>query len=249
VRPAALALALVAALSACAPTLTPPSPSAPATSPQPAGWKAILIAGDDAEPAFDNAVDAMADKLAGFGVARGNITKVKADGRGAEAGTRENIEAAFARLAPGAADGCFVFLTSHGLPNRGLLMKRARSHLNPNVLATLIDISCRDKPTVVIASGCFSGAFAEGRAMPTANRVILTAARKDRPSFGCNANLRYTFFDRCILDNLERGLAWDEVMDRARDCVAVEEGRLRVRPSEPQLHVGAAARELKVFSR
>ena len=241
-------ISLAAALSACAPTLTPPAPSATASL-QPAGWKAILIAGDDAEPAFDNAVDAMADKLAAFGVPRSNITKVKADGQGAEAGTRENIEAAFARLAPAAGDGCFVFLTSHGLPNRGLLMKRARSHLNPNGLSTLIDMTCRDKPTVVIASGCFSGAFAEGREMPTANRVILTAARRDRPSFGCNSKLRYTFFDRCVLDNLEHGVAWNEVMDKTRDCVAVEEGKLRVQPSEPQLYVGSVARELKVFAR
>jgi hypothetical protein len=233
------------ALAACAPTLTPPL----VVGDQPAGWKAILIAGDDAEPAFDNAVDAMADKLAAFGVARGDIAKLKADGSGAETATRENIEGAFAKLRPGASEGCFVFLTSHGLPNRGLLMKRARSHMSPGQLAGLIDKSCRDRPTVVIASGCFSGAFAEGAAMATANRVILTAARRDRPSFGCNAGLRYTYFDRCVLDNLERGLAWDEVMDRARDCVAVEEGRLRVRPSEPQLHVGAAAKELKVFSR
>jgi Peptidase C13 family len=191
----------------------------------------------------------MADKLAGFGVARADIAKIKADGSGAEAGTRENIERAFARLRPAAGEACFVFVTSHGLPNRGLLMKRARAHLNPVTLSELIDKACRDRPTVVIASGCFSGAFDEGPAMPAANRVILTAARRDRPSFGCNSGLRYTYFDRCVLDNLERGLAWDEVMDRERDCVAVEEGRLRVRPSEPQLRVGAAAKELKVFSR
>jgi hypothetical protein len=237
---------LALALGACAPTLTPPAPTQ-VPNLQPAGWKAILIAGDDAEPAFDNAVDAMADKLAAFGVARSDIATLKADGSDGEAATRENIESAFAKFRPGAGEACFVFLTSHGQPNRGLLMKRARTHLNPGGLATLIDLSCRDRPTVVIASGCFSGSFAEGR-MPTENRVILTAARRDRPSFGCNAGLRYTHFDRCVLDNLERGLAWDKVMDRTRDCVAVEEGKLGVRPSDPQLHIGAAARNLRAFA-
>jgi hypothetical protein len=244
-----LILAAALALGACVPTLAPPPSTPTIATLQPSGWKAILIAGDDAEPAFDNAVDTMADKIVTFGIPRDAIVKLKADGRGAEAGTRENIESAFRRLQPAAGEACFVFLTSHGLPNRGLLMKRARSHVNPGQLSGLIDMSCRDHPTVIIASGCFSGAFAEGAAMPTANRVILTAARRDRPSFGCNANLRYTLFDGCILENLERGLAWDEVMGRTRNCVAVEESKLRMPASEPQLHVGATARELKVFAR
>ena len=40
---------------------------------QPKGWKVLLIAGDDQEPAFDNAVAAMAAKLASFGVPQANM--------------------------------------------------------------------------------------------------------------------------------------------------------------------------------
>jgi hypothetical protein len=216
---------------------------------QPAGWKAVLIAGDDAEPAFDNAVEAMAEKLVTFGVNRANVTVLKTDSTGAQAATRENIENAFEKLKTGPRDGCFVFATSHGMPERGLVLKRARTYLSPAMLAGLIELGCADRPSVAIVSGCFSGGFAESPAMRAKTRVILTASRRDRPSFGCNANLRYTFFDRCVLDNLIRGVAWPVVMNKARECVAAEERRLGDARSEPQMYVGAATEDLRVFSR
>ena len=243
-----LVVALALALAACGGVAPSPELLGPSYV-QPAGWKAVLIAGDDAEPAFDNAVDAMAGKLAEYGVSRASIVTLKADGAGKSAATTDNIQDAFAGLHPGARDGCFVFVTSHGRPGQGLLLARARNFLSPGELSGLINISCRNRPTVVIASGCFSGSFAEGLSMPDRKRVILTAARRDRPSFGCNAGLEYTFFDRCVLDNLIKGVAWAVVLNKARGCVADEERRLKVAPSEPQLYVGAEAQDLKVFSR
>ena len=128
-------------------------------------------------------------------------------------------------------------------------MKREHVMLKPLTLSQLLNASCRDQPTVVIASGCFSGSFAEVDAMQGRNRVILTAARRDRPSFGCNAGLEYTVFDRCVLENLIKGVAWAVVMNKARGCVEAEERKMNVRPSEPQLFVGADVQDLKVFSR
>jgi hypothetical protein len=216
---------------------------------QPAGWKAVLIAGDDAEPAFDNAVDAMAAKLKAFGVPADDIVALKSDGQAFGAATRNNVESAFELLRPGPRDGCFVFVTSHGVPNRGLVMTRARATLNPALMSELLNTSCRDHPTVVIASGCYSGTFAGGDALPAKNRVILTAARADRPSFGCNAGRQYTVFDRCVLDSLIKGVAWAVVMNKARRCVTEEEHKLGAPPSEPQLSVGADVEDLRVFSR
>ena len=243
-----LVVALALSLAACGGIA--PSPELLGSSyQQPPGWKAVLIAGDDAEPAFDNAVDAMAAKLVSYGMDRAAIVTLKADGAGKSAATMDNMQDAFAGLRPGARDGCFVFVTSHGRPGQGLLLARARSFLSPGELSGLINISCRNHPTVVITSGCFSGSFAEGVSMPDRKRVILTAARRDRPSFGCNAGLEYTLFDRCVLDNLIKGVAWAVVMNKARGCVADEERRLKVASSEPQLYVGAEAQDLKVFSR
>jgi hypothetical protein len=87
--------------------------------PQPAAWKAVLIAGDAAEPAFDHAVEAMAAKLQGFGLRPQDIVTLKASGSGQLKADRTNIEDAISSLAP-APDGCFVFITSHGVPRHGL---------------------------------------------------------------------------------------------------------------------------------
>ena len=243
---ALLAVALCLSLATCV------SPQPPAVSagplPQPRSWKALLIAGDDAEPAFDNAVDVMACKLETFGVPRANIMVLKASGLGTQAATAANIIHAFTRLDPSAAEGCFIFITSHGAQNKGLVITSAKTFIGPDDLDSLLNRSCGTSPTVVIASGCFSGIFAEGQAMPTANRIILTAARDDRPSFGCNAKRKLTFFDQCVLSNLDPGLRWQMARDRISACVATNERMLGVEASSsPQISVGAAVANLRVF--
>lgn len=240
-----LALALAVSLVACE-TPVDIATAKPAAA-QPAGWKAVLIAGDDQEPAFDNAVDAMAGKLSDFGVSRPDMSILKATAAGQQAATKANIRRAFAALRPAPTDGCFVFITSHGGEGRGLVLARERGFLTPRELGALLGGTCGDRPTVVIASGCFSGSFAEGKAMPAANRAILTAARDDRPSFGCNAGLRYTVFDQCVLDSMDRGIGWRDLMGRTRRCVSERERAMGVAASDPQLSMGAAAGGLKVF--
>ena len=252
-RWAATLFMLMAACAAPPPTTsqrTPPPTMAPHDSfPQPTAWRAVLVAGDDQEPAFDNAVDAMARKLTDLGVPRSSVMILKANGENEQEGTASNIAGAFDKLAPAAAtDGCFVFITSHGAPARGLVMKRARAFLTPANLDQLLAGRCRGRPTVVIASGCYSGSFAEG-AMPASNRVILTAARDDRPSFGCNASRHYTVFDQCILDSIVAGSRWWTVMENARTCVDENERALQVdAPSEPRASFGAQVTDLLVLS-
>jgi hypothetical protein len=222
-------------LAACAVAEAPPA----AVLPQPAAWKAVLIAGDNSEPAFDNAVDAMAEKLVGFGVRPQDIAVLKASATDGQAADRGHIFDAFDGLAPAGNEGCFVFISSHGDPQRGLVMRAAKDFLGPDELDRLLDRRCGQRPTVVIASGCFSGIFTRGDSMPAANRTILTAARRDRTSFGCNASRQYTVFDECVLDNLDQGRPWQAVMETTRDCVVRHEDEANVRPpSVPQMFVG-----------
>ena len=54
--------------------------------------------------------------------------------------------------------------------------------LRPGVLANMLDRTCGKRPTVVIISACFSGVFLP--ALASSNRMVLTAARPDRTSFG-----------------------------------------------------------------
>jgi hypothetical protein len=245
-RTALFAIMICLPLGACAVPVQQTESQAPL--PQPEGWKALLIAGDDAEPAFDNGVDAMAGKLESFGVPAANISILKASAAGAEAATQDNIIRDFSDLDPAAGEGCFVFITSHGAPNKGLVVRSANAFLNPVDLDSFLNRSCGRNPTVVIASGCFSGIFAEGQSMPTPNRLILTAARDDRPSFGCNAKRQLTIFDKCVLGNLDPGLRWQAAMDRIRACVAANVQALGIEAaSSPRISVGEAVADLKVF--
>jgi len=230
-------------VTACASGTEPVEPL-----PQPTGWTAVLIAGDNQEPAFDNAVDAMAEKLEGYGIEAKSIVTLKASRSGAGAATRTNIDRAFTNLVPAVGQGCFVFVTSHGQQERGLVLVASRGYLMPSDLDGLLNRHCGDRPTVVIASGCFSGIYASSRTMQAANRIILTAARRDRTSFGCNASRRFTVFDQCILSGIDRGLSWSTVMERTHACVTQHEEEADYHPpSEPQIFVGQAVERQTAF--
>jgi hypothetical protein len=100
-------------------------------------------------------------------------------------------------------------------------------------------------PTIVIVSACYSGGFAVGK-MAKPNRIILTAARAERPSFGCQVQRTYNFFDECLLDALPQAATWRAVFDGAGRCVRRMELALNVQPSEPQGYFGAAVASLQV---
>ena len=241
-----LLLALVLGVSLASADAAGAKTAAP--MPPPTGWKAVLIAGDDHEKAFDNAVDAMAGKLASFGVPSSNVSVLKATLYDAHGATEANVRRALSEMSPGPMEGCFVFITSHGAEGRGLALVRDAAFRSPAELGGLLKRGCGKRPTVVVASGCYSGGFAAGSAMPAANRVILTAARRDRPSFGCDAGRRYTVFDQCVLQSMQIGMRWAGLMGRTRRCVSAYERRAGETPSDPQLSVGRAVDRLKVFT-
>ncbi len=78
--------------------------------------------------------------------------------------------------------------------------------------------------------------------MAGADRVVLTAAAADRPSFGCGAGSQYTFYDECLLRALH-GLSsgWPGVITDTGRCVTALEARDKEPASMPQSAVGAAA--------
>src|SRR5690606_15300454 len=94
----------------------------------------------------------------------------------------------------GAGGGCFIYYTSHGGPP-GVVMDYAGEELivPPQVMADLVNDACPGRPTIVVISACYSGVFVP--AMAENQRMILTAARPDRSSFGCGAQDKYPYFD------------------------------------------------------
>lgn len=219
--------------------------AAAAPVPDVASWHAVLVSGDPGTPAFDNGRMAFAAFLTAHGVPAAHIREISAADPRVPTATTENIAAALDALRPGPDDGCLFFLTSHGVPNA-----RARrgtrpaavvgpDRLFPADLEAMLDQRCAVSPTVVIVSACYSGVFAEHPALQTPNRVILTAAMPDRPSFGCSQDDKFTFWDRCMLETLPRAATWADVHLQTRTCVARTEAAFGFRPSEPQAWFGA----------
>jgi hypothetical protein len=210
-------------------------------------WQAVLVAGDNAQPVFDNAIHAVDTWLKGQGVPETDIHRLAAsagprDPR-VEPATLHRVLDRIASLQSRPGDGCLVFITSHGGRGLGIYLSHDDEMLLPAALAAALAKGCAGVPTIVVVSGCYSGAFA-ARPMAAPNRVILTAARADRSSFGCAADRTYTDYDACLLGALPHAATWPAVFAETKGCVHRREKQLGETPSLPQASFGAAVRNL-----
>ena len=215
----------------------------PAAEPMPAlRWQALVVSGDGSLPVWDNAVQRLVRGLQSSQALAGTPRRLSSAGKaagGAPMATRDAILQAVTQMRPARGEGCLIFMTSHGIPREGLALTQSPEQpLSPQALdAALSRSGCAQAPTIVMVSACYSGDFARVLARP--NRAVLTAARSDRPSFGCGAGFEYTVFDECMLETLEaRPGLWAEAVTRIRRCVTGRERELNVQPSEPQASLG-----------
>jgi len=223
--------------------------AADGTTAPPAGYKMVLVAGDGSLPVFDNAV-ARFRVLMGAGNAHPDIQLLSASraavGRhGARSATLEHVLAAVASMRPAPGQGCLVFATSHGGEHEGLWLAANQVFLTPQALDAALVRGCGDAPTVVVVSSCFSGSFTQAP-MTRANRVVLTAARADRTSFGCRAGRSYTVYDACLLNAFGGESTWKSLYSSTRACVSAEEQRDQAIPSEPQAWFGAEVADMRL---
>ncbi|MCZ8087117.1 MAG: C13 family peptidase [Brevundimonas sp.] len=214
--------------------------SPPRTSPL-ADWRAVVIAGDwratDGRPirAFDNAIRDVAAGLEARGVGRIDVFTLRPDATPKVTPDAALLRAATALGTPSERGGCLFYLTSHG-STEGVVFGDAA--LTPGQLAILLRRACGERPTVAVVSACYSGVFLGALAAP--NRMVLTAARPDRNSFGCGEDQVYPFFDGCLIESLPMAQDLLDLARLTRTCVVrreAEEGAMP--PSEPQLRVGA----------
>lgn len=230
-----------------APTQIAPTTPTAAVAGQPARWGALFVAGDNSITAFDNATRRFYNIVQGK--PRMKLARLTSDpsiapspGDVASLGT---LDESLGFINSTNAANCLVFMTSHGSPAGFLLSAHdgTGGSLPPRTLDWLLDRHCGVKPTVVIVSACFSGVFLE-EGMEQPNRIILTAARRDRPSFGCSADEIYTYYDKCLLDSWLWAYTWQELYDKTKACVAEKEAALGATPSEPQAFFGDAVSAL-----
>ena len=208
------------------------------------GWAAVVVAGDDQAAhentpteAFDNARRDVTKAFIARGFTPSNIVQFslhpeRYPADHADRASLERVWDRLSRLAPAAPDGCLVYITSHGSPDGVVMGDRL---VPPTILAGLVYRACGARPTAVIVSACFSGVFVPALAAVSPRMFVMTAARRDRSSFGCGESNRYPFFDGCLIEDLPAARDFPDLADRVRRCVAGREDALGLRPrSHPQ---------------
>lgn len=203
-------------------------------------WKGLFVAGDDSIENFDNG----REDLTALFSQRGSLTTLQLSSsdkyiqpeKGVYEANAQNINEAFVQLKTTGNEGCLIHMTSHGAKGQGFYLSRA-GILPPSSLEKLVDYACGSQPTVILISACYSGQFiTEGLKGP--NRVILTAARADRPSFGCSADTEYTYWDACMIHELPNSKTWKELYQNVNACITNKESAIGATPSEPQAFFG-----------
>lgn len=214
-------------------------------------WAAVVVAGDyhahsgGPTEAFDNARRDVSRTLAQLGFEKAAIQQfsVRPERYPADAPARsdaKSIRDGLRQKAQAAKAGCLFYISTHGSPEGVILGEKM---LRPHLLAALLDDACPDRPSVVVISACFSGVFIPP--LQKGDRLILTAARPDRASFGCGESDKYPYFDDCFLSSAPGAKDFAALGAAVQACVARKERETGAEPaSEPQVWIGPALRPM-----
>jgi hypothetical protein len=152
------------------------------------------------------------------------------------------VHSAAAQAAPG--DVVFVHISTHGAP-RELARKvdnQQATGMNARALARAL-APLAGHPTIIVISACYAGSLIGDLREPS--RIIITAARADRSSFGCGAGNRHTLFGQAELAAFgQTNHSLHQVFTAIRAEVARMEREQHFMPSQPQVWVGDDAAEL-----
>jgi len=150
------------------------------------------------------------------------------------------IEALVHTAAKGANDNdlVFIYISTHG--NRGALQSKVGTFTEQMVsageLAQLLQPLAGHR-TVIFLSACFSGSLLNE--LKSEDRIIVTAARADRASFGCRPAAQHTYFGEAVLRGFaQRNRSLEQIVADIRTDVAAKERARGHTPSEPQVFVG-----------
>ena len=214
-----------------------------------AAWHAIMVSGDDSIRNFDNSRDALGELFVAKGLAAENQHHLNSQFSleakpPADQATLQALALSFTQLnIRPEQDACLFYVSSHGKQGDGVYMKRVHDgQLTPAQLNTALNWTCGTAPTVVMVSACYSGQFIQP--LHADNRIIMTAASAQRPSFGCSEAQEYTFWDGCVIDHFERSSTWENLYTNVKQCIAQKEQQLGYQASQPQAYFGKNMRGL-----
>ena len=212
-------------------------------------WQAVLAAGDDAEPVFDDATRALARRLVASGVPPANIHRLSASSaelrRGVEPATAENLLRQIADLPARPGDHCFVFMTSHGEHDAGLWLARSQRALASG--------RARPSPVARLRNGADGGhrlgllywRFCrryDGQTEP----YHPDRGAPGSASFGCQVERTYTDFRSMPDRRPPHSANWQAVFSRTSRCVSRQEHARGELPLEPQAYLGSVVADMRV---
>ena len=137
-------------------------------------------------------------------------------------------------------DVLFLALSSHGKKDPHLVVENGALQLDQLTVKSLANMLRESgiRWKVLVISACYAGAFIEPLRDPYT--VIITAARPDRTSFGCNDRRALTYFGEAFYrDALPAAASLHEAFDIAAADIAQRERAQGLKPSEPQAWFGA----------
>ncbi|WP_439816049.1 C13 family peptidase [Zavarzinia sp. CC-PAN008] len=136
-------------------------------------------------------------------------------------------------------DVLVLFMTSHGDPRHNLALDFPPlkiEDLNPAALKAILD-EAGIQWRVIIVSACYSGGYVP--VLADERTLIVTAAARDRTSFGCSDDAVLTFFGRAYLDHAMRaGHGFVSAHEAAQMEIRNWENAEGYIPSNPQISVG-----------
>lgn len=137
-------------------------------------------------------------------------------------------------------DIVLLYLTMHGTEDHELavlLPPVLEQWIAPRDLRDALD-EAGIRNRVVAISACYSGGFIPALRGP--RTMVITAARADRPSFGCGAESQATWFGRAwLVHGLNRSTGFIGAYDVATAEIARRERDDGELPSLPQLEAGS----------
>lgn len=206
---------------------------------------ALIFAGDGSEDVFRNEAE-YAERMLGqrFAIAGHTLllenSPATVDRR--PLATWSNLESALdglAKVMDPQQDVLLLYFTSHGSEDHTLMVDLDPLPLDQIGAEDLGDILKQGpfKWKVVVVNACYSGGFIPP--LRGDGTLVITAARSDRSSFGCDSDSEITYFGRALLaDALNRTADFVQAFGYARDDVAHWERRDQLTPSEPQIDIG-----------
>ncbi|MBV6815167.1 C13 family peptidase [Xanthomonas campestris pv. passiflorae] len=136
-------------------------------------------------------------------------------------------------------DALLLFVTTHGTEDHSLYVQvddKEEDFISPQDLRKALDDAGIDN-RIIVLSACYSGGFIPALRSP--QTLILTAARADRPSFGCGNTSNATYFGQAwLIDAMNQSNDPLAAFDIAKAAITAREKQEGELPSLPQQSLG-----------